>query len=202
MHIKPHPKLLTKQWLTLLVMSVIIVIAGALTIWLIPLAEKVPPEMLGGVVWPLVAIAVLAMWVVSAPIVALWIRNLSYHIEEDRIIIHKGILTKVQQNIPYRAITDFQLHRSLFDRFLGIGAIRIQTAGQSQTGTGYEGQLAGLIDWDALHEQLRDKVKKLHPTTEALAVAEPVRQPLPADKLGAILDELRAIRRALENRSS
>ena len=94
----------------------------------------------------------------------LWIKNLAYVIEEDRITVHKGILTKIQQNIPYRAITDFMLHRSLHDRFLGIGAIRIQTAGQTQTMTGYEGQLAGLVQWNDLLQQLREKVKKLHPT--------------------------------------
>ena len=125
------------------------------------------------VLWPITLGLILIMWAITAPIVALWIRNLTYVIEEDRITIHKGILTKIQQNIPYRAITDFMLYRSLYDRFLGIGAIRIQTAGQSQTVTGYEGQLTGLLEWDDLLQQLREKVRKLHPVAEAVTVAEP-----------------------------
>ena len=92
----------------------------------------------------------------------MWVKNLKYFIESDRIRIHKGILTKIQQNIPYRAITDFQLHRSLYDRFLGIGSIRIQTAGQTQTPTGYEGNLAGLVDWNDQMIELRKFVKKFH----------------------------------------
>ena len=57
-------------------------------------------------------------------------------------------MTKIQQNIPYRAITDYILHRSIYDRMLGLASIRIQTAGQIQTPTGYEGNLAGLPNWD------------------------------------------------------
>ena len=140
------------------------------------------------------------MWGISAPIIILWIKNLSYYIEDDRITIYKGILTKQQQNIPYRAITDFILHRSLFDRFLGIGAIRIQTAGQSRTATGYEGQLSGLVEWDDLHQQLRGKLKPLHPIAEATTVAEKTTPISSDEKLQQILEELKAIRKVLENK--
>ncbi len=129
----------------------------------------------------------------------LWIRNLSYRIEEDRITIFKGILTKVQQNIPYRAVTDFALKRTLFDRMLGIGAICIQTAGQTQNPSGYEGKLAGLIDFDQLHHELRGKLKQLHPIGEAVATAEPVRID-DANLLSQILVELQKIRKSIENK--
>ena len=116
----------------------------------------------------------------------------------ERITIYKGILTKVQQNIPYRAITDFILHRSLYDRFLNIGSIRIQTAGQSKTVTGYEGQLSGLAQWEDLHQQLRGKIKNLHPFADATAVAEKAAPVSTDNRLGEILEELKAIRKVLE----
>ena len=119
---------------------------------------------------------------------------------KDRITIHKGILTKIQQNIPYRAITDFRIHRSLYDRFLGIGTIRIQTAGQSHTATGFEGQLSGLIDWERLQLELREKVKSLHPVSQAAAVTEPEKIATDKDTQTLILEELREIRKVIESK--
>ncbi len=199
MQIKPHRKLLTKQWLILLSVSLLLALVAILLQFLVPLVEGVTSRQVAVVLWPIILGLILIMWAITAPIVALWIRNLTYIIEEDRITIHKGILTKIQQNIPYRAITDFMLHRSLYDRFLGIGAIRIQTAGQSQTMTGYEGQLAGLLKWDDLLQQLREKVRKLHPVAEAVTVAEPATQQISEDRLQQILLELQSIRKMLED---
>ncbi len=199
MQIKPHPKLLTKQLLILMTVSFFVAFTGVLLQLLIPLAEGVTSRQVAGILWPIILGLIGALWVIAAPIIVLWIRNLAYCIEEDRITIFKGILTKMQQNIPYRAITDFMMHRSLYDRFLGIGAIRIQTAGQSQTVTGYEGQLAGLLEWDDLLQQLREKVSKLHPVAEAVTVAEPVAQQGSEDRLQQILEELQSIRKMLED---
>ncbi len=199
MQIKPHPKLLTKQLLILMTVSFFVAFTGVLLQLLIPLAEGVTSRQVAGILWPIILGLIGALWVIAAPIIVLWIRNLAYCIEEDRITIFKGILTKMQQNIPYRAITDFMMHRSLYDRFLGIGAIRIQTAGQSQTVTGYEGQLAGLLEWDDLLQQLREKVSKLHPVAEAVTVAEPVAQQGSEDRFQQILEELQSIRKMLED---
>lgn len=112
---------------------------------------------------------IILMWIFSTTIWRLWINNLEYMIYEDRVILLKGILTKTEQNIPFRAITDFALERTLFDRILKLGSIKIQTAGQSQRPTGYEGKLLGLIDYDKRHEELREKIKSLHTSSEPLA---------------------------------
>ena len=128
----------------------------------------------------------------------LWINNLEYLIKDERVMIYKGILTKIQKNIPYRAITDFVLHRSLYDRFLGIASIRIQTAGQSQSATGFEGNMAGLLEWDSLHKDLRGKLKKLHPVSESLGTREMLKPTGEQDVQQEILSELKAIRKALE----
>ena len=198
MEIKPDSKLLTKQWLILLTISFFILLVAVILQLLIPLKPDVSALDVAVILWPIACGAVLLTWIISAPIIRLWIKNLTYFIEEDRITIHKGILTKMQQNIPYRAVTDFMLHRSLYDRLLGIGAIRFQTAGQAQSATGYEGQLAGLIQWNDLYQQLRGKLEKLHPVSQAAAVAEPAAQPLKEDRQQLILEELRAIRKVLE----
>ena len=200
MEIKPDKKLLTKQWLVLLTISVFLVFIAIALQFLIPLEEGVTSSQVAIILWPITIGIILLLWAISAPIITLWIKNLTYYLEDDRITIFKGILTKQQQNIPYRAITDFILHRSLYARFLSIGAIRIQTAGQSRTATGYEGQLSGLVQWEDLHQQLRSKLKMLHPIAEATAVAESVSLLSSDDKLQQILEELKAIRKVLENK--
>lgn len=200
MEIKPDKKLLTKQWFVLLTISVFLVFIAIALQFLIPLEEGETSSQVAIILWPITIGIILLLWAISAPIITLWIKNLAYYIEDDRITIFKGILTKQQQNIPYRAITDFILHRSLYDRFLSIGSIRIQTAGQSRTATGYEGQLSGLVSWEDLHQQLRSKLKILHPIAEATAVAESVSVLSSDDKLQQILEELKAIRKVLENK--
>ena len=166
--IKPDKKLFTKTVWILLTVSAFILLGISIVHLII---HNAPP-----IIWLIAAIVVIVMWLIAYPIAKLWIRNLAYVIQEDRITIQKGILTKTQQNIPYRSITDFILQRSLYDRILGIGAIRIQTAGQSQSPSGYEGNMAGLIQYERLHDQLRGKLQLLHPTSESLTTQEPVQK--------------------------
>ena len=87
----------------------------------------------------------------------LWIDRLSYIIKDSSITIYKGIFTKVEQNIPNTKVTDFILHRDLFDRFMGIGSIKVQTAGASGA-VGFEGTLDGLLDYEEVHKNLRNKL--------------------------------------------
>ena len=142
-------------------------------------------------------IAQVLLWAISIPIIKLWIKNLEYIIQDDRITIHKGILTKTQQNIPYRSVTDFALKRTIYDRFLGIGSINIQTAGQSQSASGYEGSLIGLIDHEKLHSEMKEKLKILHPVSESVTTSEVVQKP-DVNVLQQILAELKIIRQNTE----
>jgi len=196
--IKPDRKLLTKAWLILFTITFFVILAALLLQIFVPLGEEVTPGEISRVLWPVTAGIIFLFWIITIPIMILWINNLEYLIKDDRVMIYKGILTKIQKNIPYRAITDFVLHRSLYDRFLGIASIRIQTAGQSQSATGFEGNMAGLLEWDSLHKDLRGKLKKLHPVSESLATREMLKPTGEQDVQQEILSELKAIRKALE----
>jgi len=198
MEIKPNKKLLTKQWYVLLTISFLILLVGVILQITIPLNPKVTANDVAGILWSIILGVILLLWLITVPIIKLWIKNLSYYIDEDRITIHKGILSKIKQNVPYRAITDFQLYRSLYDRFLGIASIKLQTAGQSPTATGFEAKLSGLIDWDDLLEQLRAKVKRLYPTSDVLSTTDSIATE--KDLLEKIFEELKGIRSALEKR--
>jgi len=198
MEIKPNKNLFTKQLYVLLTISFLVLLVAAILQITVPIDPKVSPSDVAAILWPIVFGVIFLLWLIAVPIIKLWISNLSYYIDEDRITIHKGILSKIKQNVPYRAITDFQLHRSLYDRFLGIASIKLQTAGQSPTATGFEAKLAGLIDWDDLLEKLRAKVKILYPSS----VTATTNQSVENDNglLEKILEELKGIRNALEKK--
>ena len=198
MEIKPNKNLFTKQLYVLLTISFLVLIVAAILQITIPLDPKVSVGDVAPILWPIVFGVIFLLWLIAVPIVKAWIKNLTYYIDEDRITIHKGILSKIKQNVPYRAITDFQLHRSLYDRFLGIASIKLQTAGQSPSATGFEAKLSGLIEWDDLLEKLRAKVKRLYPSSVAPEATESIANE--NGLLEKILEELKRIRNALEKK--
>ena len=194
--IKPDKKYQTAQLLILSVLSSLIII-GAVVLNIIIYLEAGSDSDGIMVIWLLCLGLISIMWIVSFPLIYLWIKNLSYFIHDDRITIKSGIITKKEQNIPYRSITDFVLARGPFDRILGIGTIKIQTAGQSTSATGYEGSLSGLLDYEPLHADLREKLKSLHPISESITTSESVKQS-DDSVLVQILEELKEIRRNTE----
>lgn len=193
--IKPDKKYWTAQILILAVISGITLISAGVLHLIINYSNPDPEATL--VLWSICCGANIVMWVISYPIIHLYTKNLTYIIQDDRVTILSGILTKKEQNIPYRSITDFVLKRGPFDRYLGIGTIQVQTAGQSQTATGYEGCLSGLIDFDSVHGDLRNKLKSLHPVSESTTTSEPVNISN-ENVLSQILEELKEIRRNTE----
>ena len=192
--IKPDKKYYTAQLLILSILSSIIII-GAIVINLIIYHEEGPDSEGIIVIWLICLCLISIMWIVFLPLIHLWIKNLSYFIRDDRITIQSGILTKKEKNIPYRSITDFVLVRGPFDRMLGIGTIKVQTAGQSAEG--YEGNLSGLLDYEPLHADLREKLKFLHPISESATTSEPIKQTNDS-VLIQILEELKEIRKNTE----
>lgn len=192
--IKPDKKYYTKNIWMILTISILAIISVGITNLIITITGGDPNTKV--ILWWIALSGILCLWIIVYPIIHLWTKSLSYVIREDRVTIHKGIITKTKQNIPFRAVTDFILRRSLYDRIFGIGSIRVQTAGQSQTGTGYEGNLAGLLDYDGLHSNLREKIKVLHPmSTKNL---QPKTIGTDSEVLENILSELKKIRNKLE----
>lgn len=190
MSIRPDRRWLTKQYLVLATITVVVALAAGILHLILALAgDDVDLGLAAAIIWGVAGGLVVVMWVISVPVLILWFRNLDYEVEKERIIIRKGVLSKIQQNIPLGMVTDFRLHRSLYDRFLAIGSLQIQTAGQSVNATGYEGKLSGLAEWDTLHDDLRGRIR---------AQVEPPERTSPDSGTTAILDEVRAIRRILE----
>ena len=194
--LKPDRKYLVKGTWILVTISAVVALLVAIIHLIIYLANG--DLRAAEILWIVSLAAILAMWIIAYPILFLWYKNLEYLVYEDRVSIHKGILTKTQQNIPFRAITDFALVRTLYDRYLDIGSIKIQTAGKHiSSSSQYEGNLAGLVNYDELHTELREKVKSLHPVAESLITKESG-TPSDAHVLAEILKEIKVIRKNTE----
>ncbi len=149
-------------------------------------------------VWSWVAGVLITMWAIVPGLLYLWIINLRYSIEDERVVVHKGIITKKSVSIPYSAVTDFTLSRSLYERWLEIGTLMIQTAGQSPQGGGQEGKLEGLTEFDSLHSTLRAKVKAYRGSQQAENPVASEVQASDVEVLRSILEEVKRIGRKLD----
>lgn len=190
MRLEPSRSLYTKAWMVLGTITLALLVAVSIATLIVSLAADDSGNAIP-VLWIVAASIVVALWVIAYPIAWLWIRNLSYEVSDDAVVIHKGILTKVDQEIPLRMVTDFRLHRSLYDRLLHIGSIDIQTAGQHQTATGYEGRISGQYEPEHLHDELRRRIRKLARTRAGNGDAG-------VNDLHALLEEVREIHHLLE----
>ena len=80
---------------------------------------------------------------------------------------------------------------------LGIGTIKIQTAGQSKSPTGYEGSVSGVLDYKSLHADLRKKLKSIYLILESTTTSTSIKQ-IDDSVLIQILEELKEIRKTTE----
>lgn len=196
-NISPDKKLFTKQILTMFVISFCLIIISIFFHLLLSQANTEKAAKIAEFIWPVCGIIIVLINIVSLPLLKLWINNLSYVMETDRIIIRKGIISKTEKSIPFSVITDFMLHQSLFDRILGIASIRIQTTGLISTLTGYDGTLDGLINYDEIYKVLRERLK--NKLSFPVAEQNKLTDFSTPDLLTKILMELTAIRELLEN---
>ena len=161
MEIKPDlGKLMRREIYTFLTITAVIIICTFIIQALVVILD---PEVTNAefvkYVWSWVAGFLIVLWVVTPWFQYLWIINLKYSVDDERVMIQKGIITKKNVSIPYSAVTDFTLSRSLYERWLDIGTLFIQTAGQGAQAGGHEGKLEGIVEFESLHAVLRAKVK-------------------------------------------
>jgi len=74
---------------------------------------------------------VLFVWWCFVPFLR-W-RTTTYTITNRRVLTRSGIFTKTGTDLPLIRVNDVSYDRSLMDRLLGCGTLRIQTAGENGT---------------------------------------------------------------------
>jgi uncharacterized membrane protein YdbT with pleckstrin-like domain len=189
---KPSPRYLVK-------LCVGITIAAWLSIIGTLFLALAIPDREATIMFGLMALAQVVVWVVALILSAPYYASLGYEIQDDEVIVDVGIITHSVKHVPYRTVTNVVVRRDIFDRwFFGLGSLHIQTAGMSGQ-SGAEEKLVGLTNvqeaYDMVVTELRRFRGGMAPTA---AEVEPEAGLASADALSAILGELKAIRKALE----
>ena len=186
---KPHPKFQTKMVLWILSVLVFLIM---------------PWVFLGfapglGWLYVLIFLLVNAAWVAVALLLVMpYYRSINFVLDEDAVLVRKGIITKTEQMVPYRTITNIELKRGIFDRWLGLGTIAVHTAGYSQQ-TEAEAKLAGLADYARVRDELVAALRRYRGGLGAeLAPAAPAAQDESPQLLRQILEEVRTLRGSLD----
>ena len=131
-------------------------------------------------------------------------RTLRYRFDDDGVSVSHGLLWRRETYLTYARIQDIHVTRNIFERWLGIGTVKIQTASGSSAATeSIPGLRAFQEVRNFLYARMRGHRSSTQPvaalTADARHVAPPASsEALAIDALAGIRDELRAVRLLLE----
>jgi membrane protein YdbS with pleckstrin-like domain len=166
-----------------------------LTFALLALMAHMPPSYL------LVFFLANAVWLLPALLVLRpYCRSISYELHGDELVVRRGIITHSVDTVPYAMITNIVVKRGPLDRWLGMGKLHVHTAGFSQQ-EGAEAKLAGLTEYERVHDAILQAVRGLHGRQMGAVSEEELAARPDAGLVGLlqeILDELRAVRSRLD----
>lgn len=130
-------------------------------------------------------------------------RTLRYVFDQEGVTVRWGILFRRQVSLTYARIQDIDLVSNVFERWLGLGRVQVQTAsGQS----GAEMTIEGLPDYEAVRDELYKRMRgaRADKTSDTIAAGN-AHGSLPSGSgdddvvaaLNAAVNELRALREEL-----
>jgi membrane protein YdbS with pleckstrin-like domain len=194
---KPSPKYLTKMYVSLTIVAVLVLLSTVLIGLIMMLDSDPDTDDAAGIVFVVMLVGDVLWWLPALFLARAYYRSLRYEVRDDEVIVHVGIWTQSVKHVPYRTVTNITVNRDIFDRwFFDLGSLNVQTAGMSGT-TGAEENLVGLPNFQEAYEIVAAKLQRFRggmaPTAAEVEV-EP-------EALSAILAEVRAIRQTLEKRA-
>jgi uncharacterized membrane protein YdbT with pleckstrin-like domain len=145
--------------------------------------------------------ALLTVFLFPVVILPLWFRyhTLRYRIDDEGISASWGILFRREVYVTYRRIQDIHVSRNLFERWLGIGKVEVQTASGSSSA---EMTFEGMTEYEALRDYLYARMRGVAPEAGAASPATAPAGGVSADEAVALLREIRddvnGVRRAFE----
>jgi membrane protein YdbS with pleckstrin-like domain len=160
------------------------------------------PEL--GLTYVLLFFVVNALWLVPtfALLIPLYYRSIRYELRDDEIVVLKGVITRSVKVVPYRTVTNLVLDRGPVDRLLGLGTLKVETAGFSGQARS-EAILAGLRDYDAVQALVREELRRYRATSGATTTeGVPAVEAEPEQVFGQLLQEVREIKAILRSRET
>lgn len=143
--------------------------------------------------------ALCALFAFPIVIVPLYFRyhTLRYQFDAEGISAKWGILFRRETYLAYKRIQDIHVSRNLFERWLGIGKVMIQTAAGSSSA---ELTLEGMEHHAAVRDFLYARMRGVHGEATSGAAQTAASQDEVVQLLTAIQGELEGARRSLERR--
>ncbi len=130
---------------------------------------------------PLTAIVLLPNWFKY--------RTLRYRFDAEGISMAWGLLFRREINLTYRRIQDIHVTRNLFQRWMGLATVAVQTASGS---AGPEMSIEGILEADDLRDFLYSRMRGARGDAEH-GTAQDDSQETPADEVLTVLHEIRDI---------
>ena len=119
--------------------------------------------------------------------------TLHFRFDAEGVSVGHGILFRREMHLTYARMQDIHLSQNLFERWLGIGSVTIQTAG---AGDGGDMKLEGLRNFEAVRDYLYARMRGVREKALAPAEARNSEEQL----LTEIRDALRSAAAALEEK--
>ena len=120
-------------------------------------------------------------------------KTLRYRFDAEGVSVSHGILWRKESYLTYARIQDIHVSRNIFERWLGLGKVEIQTASGS---TSAAESIEGVKEYHEIRNFLYARMRGHRLTTGAETAAA---ETAPVDAvLAGIRDELRAIRELVE----
>ncbi len=189
---QPSPRYLVRLRIVMTIIALAILAGGALIV--LPMSLD-PQAQSAALVFGLVIAGLdLAWYLPGLALAGPYYRSLRYEVQDDEVVVHVGIWTQSVKHVPYRTVTNLTAKRDILDRWLGTGTLNIQTAGMSGTENKAEQSLVGLADVQAVYALVAGQLRRFR---GAMGPAAAEVEATPGEP-GELLDEVRAIRRLLE----
>lgn len=119
--------------------------------------------------------------------------TLHFRFDAEGVSVGHGILFRREMHLTYARMQDIHLSQNLFERWLGIGSVTIQTAG---AGDGGDMKIEGLRNFEAVRDYLYARMRGVREKALAPADARSSEEQL----LTEIRDALRSAAAALEEK--
>ena len=113
-------------------------------------------------------------------------KTLEYKFDEAGVSMKWGIFFRKEVNLTYRRIQDIHLTRNLFQRWMGLATVAIQTASGN---SGPEMSIEGIAQSDQLRDYLYLKMRGARGEQEQMEIEVPSIKP--TDRALTVLHEIR-----------
>ncbi len=174
-------------------------IAAGFVWWAIPLVVSLT-LFIDPFVGTIVALLTLIPFSIIVAVTLYWIprftSSVKYLLEDDRIVIDKGVWWKTKSVVPYNRITNINVYQGPISRRFGLGHLAIQTAGFSGVDRSgiktAEADIFGIKNFEEIKDVVIDAIKGITPTAVEAGTEEH------RNVNEAMLNELQRIRKAVE----